>query len=182
MNENVKQKSSKDLAYIGLFSAIIVICSFITIPTTIPFTLQTFAVMLTLGLLGGKRGTLAVVVYVLLGIIGLPVFSGFRSGIGVLLGTTGGYIIGFIFSALTMWLIERLFGYKKWLLPISMFIGEVVLYIFGTAWFMVVYANNTGAIGLSYVLSVCVVPFIIPDIIKLCLASYISIKLRDKIN
>ena len=91
-----------DMAYIGLFAVVIAICSWISIPTVVPFTLQTFAVFLAVAVLGGKRGTLAVIVYVLLGAVGLPVFSGFKGGIGVLLNTTGGYIIGFVFSALVM--------------------------------------------------------------------------------
>ena len=96
-----------DMAYIGLFAVVITICSWISIPTVVPFTLQTFAVFLAVAVLGGKRGTLSVIVYVLLGAVGLPVFSGFKGGIGVLLNTTGGYIIGFIFSALLMWPLKR---------------------------------------------------------------------------
>ena len=98
------------MAYIGLFAVVIAICSWISIPTVVPFTLQTFAVFLAVAVLGGKRGTLSVIVYVLLGAVGLPVFSGFKGGIGVLLNTTGGYIIGFIFSALLMWAFEKAFG------------------------------------------------------------------------
>ena len=79
-----------DMAYIGLFAVVIAICSWISIPTVVPFTLQTFAVFLAVAVLGGKRGTLSVIVYVLLGAVGLPVFSGFKGGIGVLLNTTGG--------------------------------------------------------------------------------------------
>ena len=63
---------------------------------------------------GGKRGSLAVLIYILLGAVGIPVFAGFSGGIGVLLGNTGGYIVGFLFSALLMWLIEKLFGRKTW--------------------------------------------------------------------
>lgn len=99
-----------DMAYIGLFAVVIAICSWISIPTVVPFTLQTFAVFLAVAVLGGKRGTLAVIVYVLLGAVGLPVFSGFKGGIGVLLNTTGGYIIGFVFSALVMWAFENPLG------------------------------------------------------------------------
>ena len=77
-----------DMAYIGLFAVVIAICSWISIPTVVPFTLQTFAVFLAVAVLGGKRGTLSVIVYVLLGAVGLPVFSGFKGGIGVLLNTT----------------------------------------------------------------------------------------------
>ena len=74
-----------DMAYIAVFTVLIAICSWISIPTAIPFTLQTFAVFLSVSVLGGKRGTMAVLLYVLLGAIGLPVFSGFTGGIGILL-------------------------------------------------------------------------------------------------
>ena len=94
---------TRDIAYIAFFAVVIAVCSWISIPTVVPFTLQTFAVFLTMGVLGGKRGTLAVLVYILMGTLGIPVFSGFTGGIGIIAGTTGGYIVGFIFSALLMW-------------------------------------------------------------------------------
>jgi biotin transport system substrate-specific component len=80
--EQVRRMKTKDFAYIGLFAVIIAICSWLSVPATVPFTLQTFAVFCALGLLGGKRGTLAVLVYLLLGAVGLPVFSGFMGGFG----------------------------------------------------------------------------------------------------
>lgn len=91
-----------DLAYIAIFAVLIAICSWISIPMTVPFTLQTFGVFMAVGVLGGKRGSLAVLVYILLGVIGVPVFAGFSGGLGILLNNTGGYIIGFLFSALVM--------------------------------------------------------------------------------
>lgn len=167
-----------DMAYIGIFTVLIAICSWISIPMEIPFTLQTFAVFLSVAVLGGKRGTLSVVVYVLLGAIGVPVFSGFTGGIGVILRNTGGYIIGFIFTALAMWLIESLFGRKLWVQAVSMVIGLVICYAFGTAWFMLVYMRSTGAVGLMTVLGWCVFPFIIPDVVKIVLALILSNTLR----
>lgn len=167
-----------DMAYIGIFTVLIAICSWISIPMDIPFTLQTFAVFLSVAILGGKRGTLSVVVYVLLGAIGVPVFAGFTGGFGVILRNTGGYIIGFIFTALTMWLIESLFGRKMWVQAVSMVIGLVVCYAFGTAWFMLVYMRSTGAVGLMTVLGWCVLPYIIPDAVKIALALILSNTLR----
>ena len=79
-----------DLAYTALFTVLLAVCAWITVPLTVPFTLQTFGVFAALGVLGGRRGTYAVAAYLLLGLAGLPVFSGFRGGPGVLLGTTGG--------------------------------------------------------------------------------------------
>ena len=167
-----------DMAYVAMFAAIIAVCSWISIPATVPFTLQTFGVFLAVGVLGGKRGTMAVLTYLLLGMIGVPVFSGFAGGIGYMLGSTGGYIVGFIFTALTMWLMESLFGKKRWVLTFSMLLGILVCYVFGTVWFMWVYANNTGEIGWWTALLWCVVPYIIPDVLKILLALNFCRKLK----
>jgi biotin transport system substrate-specific component len=159
-----------DMVYIAIFTVLIAICSWITIPTLVPFTLQTFAVFCTVGLLGGRRGTLAVLLYIILGAVGIPVFAGFTGGIGFLFGPTGGYIIGFLACALLYWLITKLFGNKTLVSIISMITGLAVLYIFGTVWFMIIYSQNSGAVGLATVLGWCVIPFIIPDLIKIAVA------------
>ena len=159
-----------DLAYIALGAILITICSWISIPTTVPFTMQTFAVFFVLSILGGKRGTVAVIVYILLGAVGVPVFAQFTSGIGILLGNTGGYMVGFILMGLVYGLIVHFFRKKLWVEILAMFIGLVVCYSFGTVWFMIVYAQTNGTAGLAMVLAWCVIPFIIPDLIKLGLA------------
>lgn len=161
-----------DLVYISLFSVLIAICAWIAIPSTVPFTLQTFGVMCTLGLLGGKRGTLAVLVYLLLGAVGIPVFSNFRGGIGMLVGSTGGYLLGFLFSALLYWLLTSLFGNRFFIRVVSMVLGLVVLYAFGTAWFVVVYSQTVKAIDFQTAISLCVLPFLIPEAIKTALAIF----------
>lgn len=166
-----------DMVYIGMFAVLMAICSWISIPAAVPFSLQTFAVFLAVGVLGGKRGTLAVLVYILLGFIGIPVFVGFTGGPGILLGSTGGYIIGFIFIALLMWGMEKVAGKKTWATGLSMVLGLIVCYAFGTAWFMVIYAANSGAVGIGKALAFCVIPFIIPDIIKIALALILSKRL-----
>ena len=118
MNTAAKQKlSTRDLTRIAVFAALMAVCSWITIPATVPFTLQTLGVFLAVGLLGGRRGTLAIVVYVLLGAIGMPVFAGFSSGLG---GTSSGYIVGFVFSALLMWAMEKALGRSVPVLAVSM--------------------------------------------------------------
>lgn len=166
-----KQKwTARDMAYVAIFAVTIAICSWISIPTTVPFTLQTFAVFLAVGVLGGRRGTFAVLVYILLGAVGLPVFAGFSGGLGALLGTTGGYIIGFFFSALLYWAMTKVLGEKTPVMVVAMVLGLIVCYAFGTVWFMTVYARNSGAIGLGTALGWCVIPFIIPDLVKIALA------------
>ncbi|MDO5126056.1 MAG: biotin transporter BioY [Ruminococcus sp.] len=177
----IKKYSIKKLSYCAIFVALMTICSWITIPTAVPFTLQTLGVFLTVGLLGGKLGTISVLVFVLLGAIGIPVFSGFSGGFGVIAGTSGGYIIGFIFSALVMWLIEYIFGSKLTVFIISMIIGLLVIYTFGTVWFKVVYTRQTGPVGIGAVLSWCVVPFIIPDIAKMVCATFIIKRLKKHV-
>ncbi len=168
---NVKQKmSTLEVTYVSIFIALMAICSWISIPTAVPFTLQTFAVFMAVGLLGGKLGTLAVIVYLILGSIGIPVFAGFTSGIGILFGSTGGYLFGFILIALSYWLITKILGKKTWVMATAMGIGLLLCYAFGTAWFMFLYAKTSGPVSLATTLGWCVIPFMIPDIIKIALA------------
>ena len=173
-----KKLTTKDMVYIAMFACLMAICAWISIPGQIPFTLQTMGVFLAVGLLGGRRGTLAILVYVLMGAIGLPVFSGFAGGFGKLLGATGGYIVGFLFSALIMWAMEAIPGKKKWVLPLSMVLGLLACYAFGTAWFLVVYTKSKGAISLAAVLGMCVIPYIIPDAIKIACALVLTKALK----
>ena len=173
----VKKKTKlqvTDLAYIAMGASLIAICSWISMPTTVPFTLQTFAVFFVLLLLGGERGTLAALVYVLLGAVGVPVFSGFSGGIGVLLGNTGGYILGFLFVGLIYMLFMKIFKKNIYIKIAALVLGLLVCYVFGTAWFMYVYMQNTGEIGLIAVLNLCVFPFIIPDLVKMAIAVVIA--------
>lgn len=177
-----RRSKTLDMAYIAIFAGVMAICSWISIPAAVPFTLQTFGVFLAVGVLGGKRGTLSVLIYILLGAIGLPVFAGFSGGIGSILGTTGGYIVGFLFSALVMWGMEAAFGKKLWARALSMVLGLAVCYAFGTAWFMLVYARSSGAVGLGTVLGWCVIPFIIPDLVKIALALLLCKRLAGLIR
>lgn len=170
-----RKVSTLDIAYIGLSVALIAICSWIQLTVMmVPFTLQTFAVFAVIGLLGLYRGTIAVLVYILLGAVGAPVFAGFSGGIGTLFGTTGGYIIGFIFSALIAGGFMKFLGKKLWVMIVGMALGLLACYAFGTAWFMWVYGNANGAISLATALGWCVTPFIIPDAVKIALAILIT--------
>ena len=173
----VNRSKTYDMVCIAVFAVIIAICSWISIPATVPFTLQTFAIFLAVGVLGGKKGSLAVLVYILLGAVGVPVFAGFSAGIGILFGNTGGYIVGVLASALVMWGMEKFMGRKTWALAVQMVVGLFVCYAIGTVWFMIVYAQSSGAVGLTTVLGWCVIPFIIPDLIKIALALVLSKRL-----
>ncbi len=168
---NRSKWSTRDIVYVGVFAVLITICSWISIPTLVPFTLQTFAVFAAVGILGGRRGTFAVLVYILMGAVGLPVFAGFSGGAGILFGTTGGYILGFVLTGLLYWGITKVLGEKLWVMILSMVLGLIVCYAFGTAWFMLVYARQSGPVGIGTALGWCVIPFILPDLIKIALAA-----------
>ena len=171
-----------DLAYTALFTVLIMVCAWITVPLTVPFTLQTFGVFAALGTLGGRRGTYAVAAYLLLGLAGLPVFSGFQGGPGVLLGTTGGYILGFLALALLYWAVTARLGQRPVVMAAAMVLGLVVCYAFGTAWFLVAYARTAGSIGLWAALGMCVFPFVVPDLAKIALAMLLSRQLAPQLR
>ena len=174
--------SVRAMAYIAMFAVVMAVCSWISVPYVVPFTLQTFGVFLAVGVLGGKRGTLAVLIYILLGCVGLPVFAGFSGGIGVVLGSTGGYIVGFLFTALIMWAMEKVPGNRTVVMIISMVLGLLACYAFGTVWFVVVYAQKTGPVGLWTALGWCVFPYILPDLVKIALALVLQKRLRAAIR
>lgn len=175
----------QDMVLVAVFTALIAICSWITIPAMagqVPFTLQTFAVFVTAGILGTKRGTLSVVVYILLGLVGVPVFAGFVGGFSVIIGPTGGYIIGFIFTAIIIGSVSYFVKEKSELtkivsLVVSMILGDIACFIIGTIWFMVVTNTNLAAS-----LTMCVVPFIIPDIVKIILATIIVNRVKKYVR
>ena len=169
------------MVIMALCTVLIAVCSWISIPAVVPFTLQTFAVFLTLELIGGKRGLVSIIIYILLAAVGAPVLAQFKGGIGAVLGMTGGYLLGFIFIALVYRLGGTLFSDRLPVRIVSMIIGLAVCYAFGTAWFMFVYARQAGDITVMKALSMCVIPFIIPDLIKLALAEVLALRLRKVI-
>lgn len=179
------------LALCGLFAAIMTICSFITIPlgfTPVPINLATLGVFLTGGLLGKKYGTISMTVYVLLGAVGVPVFSEFRGGIGVLVGPTGGYIIGYIVAAFLIGLLLDVMlnssggsaeasrrSKAAELIPIiiAMIVGLLACYFLGTLWFIV--STHTGVWA---ALISCVFPFLPGDALKIIVGALLVRRLR----
>lgn len=152
-----------DMVLVSLFSAVIAVSAQIAVPLgTIPFTLQTMAVLVASALLGLKRGVTSVAVYILLGIVGLPVFSGFRGGIGVLAGPTGGYITAFLIVGLIVGISVDKFGRNFSVLILSMLAGLLLCYVFGTLWFVL----STGTDFYSAFM-LCVVPYVIFDLLKI---------------
>ena len=185
MAESPKKRRSAayDIAVIAVSAALITVCSWISIQIgPVPVTLQTLAVLAVLLTTGGRRGTIAVAVYLALGAIGVPVFSGFKGGPAAFAGPTGGFLIGFLAAALVYWLLEKLVFAKLMTTQkkkiifgfVNSLIFELIMYTVGVIWFMTVYAAQTGPVGLLTVLSLCVFPFIIPDLIKIAAAVIIS--------
>ena len=165
--------STRDVSAVALCAAVMAVCAWISIPAPVPFSLQTLGVFVTVGLLGGKRGTLAVLVYLLLGLAGVPVFAGFTGGIGAFLGERGGYLVGFLVATLAMWGLECLIGRSTRALCIAMITGLVLCYAVGTAWFSAVYARTNPTAGVWTALTLCVLPYVIPDAIKIAAALYL---------
>ena len=168
---------AKNMALCGLFTAVLAVCAWISVPLgDSVITLQTFGIFLTLGLLGGKLGSLTVLVYLLLGAVGAPVFSAFRGGLGALLGTTGGYIFGFMLTALCYWLITACRDTPAARL-LAMALGLVLCYGCGSWWYMRRYLT-AGEVTLGLVLLKCVLPYLLPDAIKLTFAWLLTARLK----
>lgn len=172
-----KVLSIRDMTDIALCAALLVVCAWMTIPFTVPFTMQTFGVFLSVGLLGRKRGTFAVLIYMLLGLVGLPVFSGFQGGPGVLLGITGGYIVGFLPGAWVMGSLQRVLGHSFRRMILAMGLGLLICYGFGTIWYVWVYMRGGGAQCIAAMQS-CVLPYLLPDCGKICLAAVVVRRVR----
>ena len=170
--------SVKDITIIPLMTALICIFAPFSLPIgPIPLSLSTFAVYLAAGILGKKKGTLAVLIYILMGAVGLPVFSGFSGGIQKLFGVTGGFIIGYLPCAYISGYFITKAEEKKWLYPIGITLGTITCYTIGTIWFMI--QTN---ISLLSALSTCIFPFIPGDIIKIIASTSIIYPLRKALR
>ena len=157
----------------SLFASLMAVCAWICIPVPpVMVTLQTFGVLMALGILGGKWGTLSIALYLAMGMVGLPVFAGFRGGISVLLDTTGGFLWGFLAGGLVFRLTEKLGK-----LP-ALVLCQLTIYACGSFWFR--YWAGSGSFGAAML--TCVVPYLIPDGLKLWLAWNLSGRIRRQLN
>ena len=157
----------------ALFAAVICVLGPIAVPIgTISITLQIFAILLTVYIIGPFRGTISLIIYLILGSVGIPVFSGYSSGFACLTGPTGGYLVGFIFTAVISGIFFRAFpvigemSRNRRIINIvlefiGMVLGILVCYAFGTVWFCIQASYSVGA-----ALAVCVFPFIPFDLMK----------------
>lgn len=171
---NAKPRAAlRDMTMVAIFAAFMCLTAPWTIPIgAIPITLATFSVYLVAATLGWKKGASAVAIYLMLGFIGLPVFTYFTGGIQKLVGATGGYLVGYIPMAMIGGLFADKFK-KTWAYVVGMTLGTAVLYTFGTAWYCIM----SGSEIIPAILT-CVTPFLLGDSIKIACATLLASRLR----
>ena len=161
----MKRSHIRSLTQVALGAALLCLSALLTIPfPPVPFTLQSYAILAVCGLLGAKRGLAATLLYLALGAVGLPVFSGFGGGLGALIGPTGGFLFGFLFVPLLCFFAE---GRGMRTLALCFAIALLLSYAAGSLWYCFLFAQGEGYLG---VLTVTVLPFLLPDAVKLALA------------
>ena len=172
--------STREMTVTAVMAALICVAGPLSVAVgPIPISLCTFAIYLAGAVLGAKRGTMATAIYLLIGAVGVPVYSGFSGGAQKLVGVTGGYLAGYLLLA---WMTglgvkgEEASPKRLWRLPLHMVLGTVLLYAVGTAWFMRQTRNPLGG-----ALSLCVLPFLPGDAVKIVAATLISRPVRRAI-
>ncbi|MBX4266671.1 biotin transporter BioY [Clostridium estertheticum] len=175
--ENAKKINIHHLTLIGVMAAVICILGPLSLPIGIvPISLTNLAIYFSVYVLGQKRGTLSYIVYLFIGLVGLPVFSGFSGGFTKLFGPTGGYLIGFIFMAFISGFFIDKFPTKIYMCLLGMILGTIVTYIFGTAW--LAYQLN---MTFNASLAIGVLPFIPGDIVKMVIALLIGPQIKKRL-
>ena len=175
-------KTIRTMITAALGAAFLTICAWISIPFgEIAITMQTFAVFLLSNVLGGKRTFQALCIYLLLGLTGLPVFTGFRGGVGVILGPTGGYIWGFLLCAGCGWFQERFLPGQRAVVILSAITGMLLCYLCGSLWYAFIYGTGSRS-ELTAIVLKCVLPYLIPDGIKITLALTLAPRIQKQIH
>ena len=174
----MKKINLKNLTVIALFAALLCASAIIYIPLVIPITIQTLIICLCCELLSAKKAVAVYLVYIAIGFLGIPVFSGFNSGISALFSATGGFIIGFLAFILIKCIVQKLL--KKGFMGsiISSLFGLVALYLIGSVWFCFIYYNSFNLPLYLSSLTVSVLPFILPDILKIIIATAIAKRIK----
>ena len=169
----------KNLTLTAALAALISVMSLVYVPAyPAPLTMQLFAVYFSLYLGGGTVGSAAVFIYVALGCLGLPIFPGFRGGLGVLFDATGGFIFGFLLLSLSYWLITVCIR-ASYARLIASFVSLFLLYSLGATWYTFVYLDGKGFL---IAVLVTVLPFVLPDLLKMYLAYLLANRLKGKLN
>jgi biotin transport system substrate-specific component len=171
----MKKKKPFELLVCAIFAALTAVLSQFSIPIgPVPINLATFSMYLSGGVLGAEGGLVSQVIYILLGAVGLPVFAGFTGGIGIIVGPTGGYIVGYAAGAWLVGLMTERFGRRMFPLVMSMVAGLVVCYFLGTVWFIILTKRT-----IWESLTLCVFPFLIGDALKIAAAAAVSGRLGE---
>ncbi len=176
----MRNEKITNLTLIGLMAAVTCILGplSIVIPISpVPISFTNLAIYFTVILLGGKKGTICYLVYLLIGFVGVPVFSGFTSGPAKLLGPTGGYLIGFIFMAMISGFFVDKFSGKIYMYVLGMMLGTIVTYALGTAW-LAYQADMT----FEQALFAGVIPYIIGDIVKIIIATILGSTIKKQVK
>ncbi len=166
-------RTVRDVSEIALCTALVSVSAMISIPFPVPFTLQIFGVFFALFFLGGWRGAVSVFLYLMLGALGMPVFSGFSGGFGRLFDTGGGFIWGFLLMSLVYLLAERLLRGQRLGRLVAAFVSLLPFYLLGSLWYAAFYTDGSAA-GYFSSLMITVAPFLLPDAVKICLAYAVS--------
>jgi len=181
--EKKQRFSTRDIVHIAVFAALLCVLAQIAVPTPwgIPFTLQTLGIMLSAVILGWAKGSIAVFIYVIMGAVGLPVFAGLNGGFGVIMGPTGGFILGFVPAAMFIGLlsvnppaVKKTKSYCARLVA-GITVGLIIIYSIGTVWFM--YLTNS---TITAALSMATLPFLLPEIPKAVIAIIGGVKISVK--
>lgn len=172
-------KTTRNIAFIALFTAVLCVLAPLSIPMVpVPISLGTLALYLIGALLDYKRAPICVILYILIGLIGVPVFAGYQAGYTVLVGPTAGFIFGYLPGVLAQSLLTTWKKDKFYMYPIAMILGTIFIYGFGVIWYFVSMLNKGKEITIVEALMACVVPFLIGDSIKIGVASVAAYKLR----
>ena len=172
-----KRLTTYQMAVTALMAAVMCVLGPLTVPIgAVPISLANFVICLTAWLLGPKFGTLSVAVYLCIGLIGVPVFSGYGAGLAKLAGPTGGYLVGYLLLALIGGLFIEKSNGNPVVSGIGLVLGDAACYVLGTAWFVFQMQCELG-----YALSVCVYPFIALDLAKIVVSCVVGALLRKRL-
>ncbi len=174
----MKKLTIYQIASCALMAALLCILAPVSIPVgAVPITLATFVIYLSVYILGPVGGTISTAIYLLLGLAGLPVFSGYTGGVAKLAGPTGGYLVGYLFITLIGGIFVVRSRANLWFSGLGLILGTAVLYLFGTVWFVILMD-----VTFAYALTVCVLPFLLVDLCKIVVATLVGKPVRSALE